>query len=78
MNHLKLKLDDPATPKTENTPARLTPPALAVDAIAFNLGHLNSRLTPGSLVDIVASLDLNIWAGRSVPQLIVKEIFPIN
>ncbi|MBU3935423.1 single-stranded-DNA-specific exonuclease RecJ [Patescibacteria group bacterium] len=69
LSHLKLTLDDPDTAKTEKISA-------SVDAIAFKKGHLASTLKTGSLVDLVASLDLNTWANRSIPQLMVKEISP--
>ena len=65
-DHLKLKLDDPATDKLENIPA---------DAIAFKKGDLDSQFKTGDLINIIASLDLNVWNGQTSPQLIVKEIF---
>jgi len=65
-DHLKLKLDDPTTDKLENIPA---------DAIAFKKGDLDSQFKTGDLINIIASLDLNIWNGQTSPQLIVKEIF---
>ncbi|MDD2225079.1 MAG: single-stranded-DNA-specific exonuclease RecJ [Candidatus Shapirobacteria bacterium] len=65
-DHLKLKLDDPNTNKLENIPA---------DAIAFKKGDLDNQFQNGDLINIIASLDLNIWNGQTSPQLIVKEIF---
>lgn len=64
-SHLKLRLDDPSTPKNEN---------VATEAIAFKKGQLDSQLKVGDSVDIIARLDLNTWNGHSTPQLIVKEI----
>lgn len=63
--HLKLRLDDPSTPARENTPA---------EAVAFKKGDLFPQLQVGQLVDIVASLDLNIWNGTTSPQLVVRDI----
>ena len=65
-DHLKLKLDDPNTNKLENIPA---------DAIAFKKGDLDGQFKNGDSINIIASLDLNIWNGQTSPQLIVKEIF---
>jgi single-stranded-DNA-specific exonuclease len=64
-DHLKLKLDDPDTPKVEY---------LAADAIAFKKGELDHSLNVGDLIDIVASLNANTWNNTTTPQLIVKEI----
>jgi single-stranded-DNA-specific exonuclease len=66
--HLKLKLDDPQTPKLEN---------IIADAIAFKKGDLDKKLKTGDLVNVIASLDLNVWNGSISPQLMVKEILPI-
>ncbi len=65
-DHLKLKLDDPETPKLEN---------ILTDAIAFKKGDLDKTLKVGDSVNLIASLDLNTWNGSTSPQLIVKEIF---
>lgn len=64
-NHLKLRLDDPSTPRRENIPT---------EAIAFKKGQLDGQLRVGDRVDIIARLDLNTWNNTSTPQLIVKEI----
>lgn len=66
-DHLKLTLDDPDTKFPENIKA---------DALAWKKGELDKCLKVGDLVDIVASLDVNIWQNRSYPQLVVKEIIP--
>lgn len=65
-DHLKLKLDDPNTDKLENIPA---------DAIAFKKGDLDGQFKTGDLINVIASLDLNVWNGQTSPQLIIKEIF---
>jgi single-stranded-DNA-specific exonuclease len=48
-----------------------------IDAIAFKKGDLDKTLNIGDCVNLIASLDLNIWNGTTSPQLIVKEIFPV-
>ena len=48
-----------------------------IDAIAFKKGDLDKTLKIGDPVDLIASLDLNIWNGSTSPQLVVKEIFPV-
>lgn len=64
-DHLKLKLDDPKTPRKEY---------MATDAICFKKGDMDGLLEVGDLVDIVATLDKNTWNGLLIPQLVVKEI----
>lgn len=49
-----------------------------VDAIAFKKGDLDKTLKVGDLVNLIASLDLNTWNGTTLPQLIIKEIFPTD
>ena len=63
--HLRLKLDDPRTPKVEY---------LAADAVAFKKGSYAAKMKPGDLIDLVAKLDANTWNGHTTPQLLVKEI----
>ena len=48
-----------------------------IDAIAFKKGDLDKQFQIGDSVNVIASLDLNIWNGTTSPQLIVKEIFPV-
>ena len=48
-----------------------------VDAIAFKKGDLDKTLNIGDSINIIASLDLNVWNGSVTPQLVVKEIFPV-
>lgn len=67
-DHLKLKLDDPQTSKVEN---------IIADAIAFKKGNLADKFKDFSLVNIIASLDLNTWNDSVTPQLIINEIFPV-
>lgn len=64
-NHLKLKVDDPATPSKENIP---------VDCIAFKKGDWDQKINVGDLIDFTASLSLNSWNRQTFPQLVVKEI----
>lgn len=45
-----------------------------INAIAFQKGKLNETLKIGDTIDIVASVDLNIWGSYETPQLIIKEI----
>jgi single-stranded-DNA-specific exonuclease len=44
------------------------------DSIAFNLGELFSTLSPDTLIDIVYSVEMNYWNGRSTIQLKVKDL----
>lgn len=48
-----------------------------IDAIAFKKGDLDKDLKIGDSINIIASLDLNIWNGSTSPQLVVKEILPV-
>jgi len=70
-DHLKLKLDDPEC--KGDSCGRPVP----ADAIAFKKGELDNHFQNGDLINIIASLDLNVWNGQTPPQLIVKEIFPV-
>jgi single-stranded-DNA-specific exonuclease len=45
-----------------------------LSAIAFRQGELFKKLAVGQSIDLIASLDLNVWNGTVSPQLIVKEI----
>jgi len=64
-HHLKLFLDDPETPAKERVTA---------EAIGFNLGDWGKKLSPGDLIDVVASLDENIWMGRRKIILKIKDL----
>ncbi len=44
------------------------------DALAFKKAELDSDIKIGDSINLVASLDINIWNNRTFPQLIVKEI----
>ena len=57
-NHLKLLLADGAS---------------TFEAVAFNFGHLADKLNQ-SVLDVVFSLDENIWNGRTTLQLKVKDL----
>lgn len=48
------------------------------DAIAFGLGARSSEIEIGSSVDIVYSIDENIWNGKRSLQLKVKDFKKIN
>ena len=63
-DHLKLKIDDPKTTRTEN---------ILVDSIAFKKGDFDSKIKTGDVIDFTASLVLNIWNDRVSPQLVVKD-----
>ncbi|MDD4106747.1 MAG: DHHA1 domain-containing protein, partial [Candidatus Shapirobacteria bacterium] len=63
-DHLKLKIDDPQTTRTEN---------ILVDSIAFKKGDFDSKIKTGDVIDFTASLVLNIWNDRVSPQLVVRD-----
>jgi len=66
--HLKLKVDDPSTPKNEN---------ILVDSIAFKKGDIGKTLKVGDLISFTAKLNLNLWNGNLSPQLIVNDILSL-
>ena len=66
--HLKLKVDDPSTPKNENT---------LVDSIAFKKGDVGKNLKIGDSISFTAKLNLNLWNGNLSPQLIVDDILSL-
>lgn len=45
-----------------------------IDGVAFKQGELDKTLNIGDTVDIIASLDLNVWNGYTTPQLLIKKI----
>jgi single-stranded-DNA-specific exonuclease len=51
-----------------------TSQASKIEAIAFNLGHLAKTLSPTKPVDIIYTLDKNVWNGQKTLQLKIKEI----
>ncbi len=63
--HLKLILDDPATPREER---------MVVEAIGFYLGGRKEELKNGDLVDVVASVTENVWRGRRKIVLKIKDL----
>ena len=71
-NHLKLILDDTATPEIEATPADFERSARPLDGIGFSMGQLD--LAVGDKIDIAYNLTLNRWQGRETLQLKIKEI----
>ena len=66
--HLKLKVDDPSTPKNEN---------ILVDSIAFKKGDIGKNLKVGDSISFTAKLNLNFWNGNLSPQLIVNDILSL-
>jgi len=64
-DHLKLVLDDPATPITERVMA---------EAIGFRLGPWEEKLLKGDLLDIVANLEEDNWGGRRKIILKIKDL----
>lgn len=58
-NHLKMKLK-----KGEKI----------FDAIAFKMGDINSRLNPGTKIDIAYNFEENVWNGTRSMQLKVKDM----
>ncbi len=64
--HLKLKLKSQIpNPKNNN---------LILDGIGFGLGEMSSKLKRGDIVEVVYSIDINIWNGKKSLQLKVKDI----
>ena len=72
--HLKLRLDDIKTRKIEKAEADipLSPPVF--DGIGFNLGFWGDKLKEGDIIDLIYSLDKNVWNGRTTLQMKVKDI----
>ena len=58
--HLKLKLSNGGTQW--------------ITANAWRKGHLSEKVKEDSIVDIVYTLDLNTWSGRSSLVMIVEDI----
>ena len=48
--------------------------ASGFDAIAFGMGSFSSTLKKGSVIDIVYTIDMNIWNGRKSLQLKLRDI----
>lgn len=66
--HLKLKVDDPTTPKNEN---------ITIDSIAFKKGDIGKKLKIGDTISFTAKLNLNFWNNNVSPQLIVNDILSL-
>ncbi|MBI3289879.1 single-stranded-DNA-specific exonuclease RecJ [Candidatus Microgenomates bacterium] len=47
---------------------------LKIDAVAFGMGELYSHLSPGKLVDIAYTVDVDRWNGREKLQLKLKDL----
>jgi single-stranded-DNA-specific exonuclease len=45
-----------------------------LEAIAFNLGHLAKKLSANQSVDLIYTLDKNVWNGQKTLQFKIKEI----
>ncbi len=58
-SHLKMKLEQGG---------------VSMDAIAFGFGDIYPSLSPGIMIDVVFSLDMNVWNGISNLQLKIKDI----
>lgn len=71
--HLKLRLSSPVIPATVCA-GRQAGIQSSIDAIAFNLGSLQSKLKSGSVVDIVYTIALDTWNGNKKLQLKIKDI----
>jgi hypothetical protein len=63
--HLKLKLNQESRIKNQGD---------AFDAVAFGMGEKISDLKTGSLIDIVYTIDLNVWRGKESLQLKIKDL----
>ena len=66
--HLKLKVDDPSTPKNEN---------IIINSIAFKKGDIGKKLKIGDLISFTAKLNINFWNNNATPQLIVNDILSL-
>lgn len=58
-NHLKMRLRDEQE---------------KFDAIAFNMGYNISGYSRKDMIDVVCSLDRNVWNGRESMQLMIKDM----
>lgn len=47
-----------------------------IDAICFNGGGLTDCYEPSDIVDVVCSMEINLWNGRENVQLNIKDIRP--
>lgn len=62
--HLKMKLNNESRMKNDEK---------ALDAVAFGMGERMDELKPGTLIDIVYTMDLNSWRGKDSLQLKIKD-----
>lgn len=72
--HLKLRLDDVKTRKIEKAEADFPLSSPVFDGIGFNLGFWGDELKEGDIVDLIYSLEKNIWNGRTSLQMKVKDL----
>jgi len=59
--HAKIRFDDNGT---------------LIDAICFNGGGLTDCYELSDIVDVVCSMEINLWNGRENVQLNIKDIRP--
>jgi len=67
--HLKLKLS-----AINNETMKQLNNGVIFNAIAFNLGHLSSKISPRDLIDICYNLEKNLWNGNKNLELRIKDI----
>ena len=70
--HLKLRLDDPRTPKIETMLAFEENQSL--EAIGFGMGDLAAKIKPGDLIDIAYTLENNSWRDTEKLELKIKDL----
>ncbi len=63
--HLKLKLNNELRMKNDKK---------SFDAVAFGMGERVNELKQGTMIDIVYTIDLNIWRGKENLQLKIRDI----
>lgn len=79
--HLKLRLTQASSaqrPASSNDqswqPRNLATSQPSIDAVAFGFGDMAAKLQRGILVDVVFTLEENVWNGRVSLQLKVKDL----
>jgi single-stranded-DNA-specific exonuclease len=72
----KVRVDDAVLVGAEKKHIKMnvSDEGISFPAIAFNFGDLFSSLSPEFEVDIVYSVEMNFWNGRSTIQLKIKDI----
>jgi len=64
-DHLKLFLDDPATPEKEK---------LVAESVGFYLGHWSQKILAGDLIDVVGYFTEDNWGGRTRIVFRIKDL----